>query len=103
MVELRDIPATTGLAVDHLIRFWGLLAQQTNFDPRQSTRLLVALMLIIVVGFVLIASVLIWGRRMRRLFRRHRGPSKMSQDDWYAKPLVPDVDDARDEMDDTIG
>lgn len=100
MVELQEIPVSAGLAIDHLIRFWGLLAQQTNLDPRQSTRLLVALILIIVVGFVLIASVLTWGRRMRRLLRRHRGPSRMSQDDWYAKPLVPDVDDARDETDD---
>lgn len=100
MVAIHDILATSHVALEHVSKDWGIIAQQTTVDPRQWTRLLVALLVIVVVGFVLIACVLAWGRRMRRVLRRGRGHSRMSQDAWYAKPLVPDADGTREKTGD---
>ena len=100
MVTLSDIMPTSRLAQSAAVGCAGLFAQQPPLDLDRWTRLTVALVAIVVVGFVLIASVFAWGRRMRRGLRRPPKSSRMARDAWYEKPLVRDVDEpSEDELD----
>ncbi len=47
-----------------------------------------ALVLIALLGMILVLTVVVWARHVRRLNRRPVSPSQMATDRWYEKPLV---------------
>lgn len=57
-------------------------------DSDEFTSTFAALALIAFLGMILVLSVVVWARHVRRLNRRPVRPSQMATDRWYEKPLV---------------
>ena len=60
-----------------------------RLDPVSRTKVLMALAALLLLGGLLVAIVVLWGRHVRRKIREPLPGSRMHDDDWYNKPLVP--------------
>ncbi len=60
-----------------------------RLTPENRSRVLLALLAIVLVGVALIAVVVIGGRYVLRQARVSHGPTPLGKDDWSRKPLIP--------------
>ena len=60
-----------------------------RLTPENRSRVLLALLAIVLVGVALIAVAVIGGRYVLRQARESHGPTPLGEDDWYRKPLIP--------------
>lgn len=58
-------------------------------EPLLRAKLMMALAGLVVLGIGMLALVILGGRFARRVARTPLPPSRMHDDRWYAKPLVP--------------
>lgn len=63
-----------------------------RLDPVNRARVLMALLGLVLIGLTLMAMIWILGRRMRRIARQKPPASRVSEDQWYRKPLSPPSD-----------
>jgi hypothetical protein len=68
-----------------------------KLDPVLRTKVLMALLGLILLGLALVLLVMMGGRYVRRLARQRPGSSQSVQDEWYRKPLVSEADESDDE------
>ena len=82
---------------------WLLGADDTAPKPAVSplvrAKMLMALLALVVLGIGLVAAAILGGWMVRRLARQPVPPSRVVDDAWYAKPLVPPPLDEVDEGD----
>ena len=57
--------------------------------PIERARVVAALLAVVLLGIAIVATVLIWGRRLRRIARSRPRLARPNDDQWYRKPLVP--------------
>jgi hypothetical protein len=67
-----------------------------RLDPVSRTRVVMALLGLVLVGVALVLVTILAGRRLRRIARHRPGKTAAHEDDWYRKPLA-----GRDERDST--
>ncbi len=67
--------------------------------PLVRAKMLMALLALVVLGIGFVAAVILGGWMVRRLARQPVPPSRVVDDAWYAKPLVPPPTDEVDEGD----
>jgi hypothetical protein len=60
-----------------------------RLDPQSRTKVIMVLLALLLLGFGLIALVIVGGRSVLRVARKSHGPTRRNEDDWYRKPLVP--------------
>jgi cytoskeletal protein RodZ len=75
-----------------------------RLDPVRRAQLLMALLGLLLLGFLLVTLVLWGGRYVRRLARHNRPTKPLESDRWYGKPLYENTrlrDD--DELDESSG
>ncbi|HVC99210.1 MAG TPA: hypothetical protein VND64_36435 [Pirellulales bacterium] len=84
---------------------WLLGADETApkpaLTPLARAKMLMALLALVVLGIGLVAAAILGGWMVRRLTRQPVPPSRVVDDAWYAKPLVPPPSDEVDEGDGT--
>jgi hypothetical protein len=82
---------------------WLLGADETAPKPAVAplvrAKMLMALLALVVLGIGFVAAVILGGWMVRRLARQPVPPSRVVDDAWYAKPLVPPPSDEVDEGD----
>ncbi|HUY32255.1 MAG TPA: hypothetical protein VMV69_05705 [Pirellulales bacterium] len=74
-------------------------APKPDLTPLVRAKMLMALLALTVLGIGLVAAVILGGWMVRRLARQPVSPSRVVDDAWYAKPLVPQPPDELDEHD----
>jgi hypothetical protein len=63
--------------------------------PIVRTKMMMALLGLVVLGIGLVAAMILGGRMVRRMARQRTAPSGTAEDAWYAKPLpAPPPDEA---------
>jgi hypothetical protein len=60
-----------------------------RLDPVSRAKVLMALAALLLLGGLLITVVILWARHARRKIREPLPKSRIHDDDWYNKPLVP--------------
>jgi hypothetical protein len=60
-----------------------------RLDPLSRTRVVMALLGLVLVGGGLVLLTIVAGRRLRRIARHTPGPTRTHEEDWYQKPLIP--------------
>ncbi len=59
-----------------------------QLDPARRAQVIMVLLGLLLLGGLLVAVVVLWGRRARRIARLRPRPTPPA-DHWYRKPLVP--------------
>jgi len=67
-----------------------------RLSPPEQARVIMALLGIVLLGVVVAALILVWGRRVRRIARSAPRTQSSSEDRWYRKPLGNPDDEDRD-------
>jgi hypothetical protein len=67
----------------------------SRLDPVNRTKVVMALLALVLVAAALVALVVIGGRRLRRIAGHSLGPTPRRPDDWFRKPLAPRDEDER--------
>jgi len=60
-----------------------------RLDPVLRTKVVMSLTGLLLLGGLLIAIVMLWARHTRRKLREPLPETRIHEDDWYNKPLVP--------------
>ncbi len=60
-----------------------------RLDPARRTKVVMALLALLLLGAALVALVIIGGRSVLRIVRKSHGPTPTLEERWYRKPLVP--------------
>jgi hypothetical protein len=75
--------------------------QQSNepvlkrLDPPRQAQVLMVLLGLLLLGGLLVAIVLLGGRRLRRIARLDPRSTRRAEDAWFQKPLVPPPSDPK--------
>ncbi|MEX2111721.1 MAG: hypothetical protein WD845_00960 [Pirellulales bacterium] len=60
-----------------------------RLDPPRRVQVIMALLGLLLVAGLLVALVVMGGRRARRIARLRPQPSRLAREAWYRKPLAP--------------
>ena len=60
-----------------------------RLDPESRTKVVMALLGLVLVGVGLVALTMMAGRQVLRIARTSHGPTQRREEEWYRKPLVP--------------
>lgn len=64
-----------------------------RLDPPRQAQVIMVLLGLLLLGALLIAIIVLGGRRVRRIARLKPNASHGPEDPWYQKPLVPPASD----------
>jgi len=86
MVGMHSVTNTAALLLAETEKAEPLLMR---LDPQTRTKVVMALLGLVLVGILLVAIIMIAARSALRAARTLRGPTRRGEDDWYRGPLVP--------------